>query len=114
MEKEKKFIIKGIDNIDTAGNIIDDNISTVEHHHRLKSHKIGNLCLTLTTIALVIICLFVDASFAPFIVLLMSSRIGSSLYMVIKQKERKEIVKLIIWIALFSKSTMVCFQLMMF
>ncbi len=88
--------------------------TTVEHPHHItiKAHKIGDVSLTVMTVILVIICLCVDAYFAPFIILLMSSRIGKSVYIIAKNPSKKEVIKLIIWLALFAKSAASCIQLL--
>ncbi len=72
----------------------------------LMANKIGSICLTVTTLVLVIIDLFFGISFAPLIILLMSSRIGSSIYMIKKAPSKKEVLKLIFWLVLLTKSLM--------
>ncbi|WP_317855563.1 hypothetical protein [Chakrabartyella piscis] len=89
-----------------------ETIDISEHQDILKAHKIGDISLTVTTVILVIISLYVDAHFAPFIILLMSSRIGKSVYTIIKTTSKKEIGKLVVWLALFAKSAASCFQLL--
>lgn len=81
-----------------------------ELHHRLTAHKIGDLTLTVTTVLLVVVSLYFDMQFAPFIILLMSSRIGASLYTVVKTASKKEFSKLVLWCALFAKSAFSCIQ----
>lgn len=81
-----------------------ERIEQLEPQEQLKAYKIGSIGLTITTIILVIISLCFGGSFAPFIILLMSSRIGTSIYIIIKTNARKEIGKLVLWIALLGKS----------
>lgn len=78
--------------------------------YAIKAHKIGDVSLTITTLIFVIISLSYNMQFAPFIVLLMSSRIGASIYTIIKKTSKQEIRKLILWSALFIKSAITCFQ----
>ncbi len=92
---------------------MEETIDQSHHHVKLKAHKIGDVSLTVTTVILVILCLWVDASFAPFIILLMSSRIGKSVYTIIKTNSKKEIGKLVVWLALFGKSAASCYQLLL-
>ncbi len=90
-----------------------NDISAEDEHdiyHKLRAHKIGDLSLTITTIVLVIICLYSGKQFAPFIVLLMASRIGASAYIVIKNYSKGECRKLIVWCTLFGKSAFTCWQ----
>lgn len=82
----------------------DRRIEQIQPSDKLKAHKMGDLSLTITTIILVVISIYFNAYFAPFIILLMSSRIGTSIYTIIKTTSKKEIRKLIIWIALLVKS----------
>ncbi len=88
----------------------DISTETIDHSHTIKAHKIGDTTLTITTVIFVIISLSFKMQFAPFIVLLMSSRIGTSIYTVIKNTSKREIRKLILWSALFIKSAISCFQ----
>lgn len=86
------------------------NAEKPEMHHKLKAHKVGDAALTITTILLVVVSLYYDMQFAPFIILLMSSRIGTSLYTVLKTASKVELRKLIVWCALFLKSVFSCWQ----
>lgn len=90
----------------------EDNVNVVnaEISHKLKAHKLGDLTLTITTIVFVVVSLYFNMQFAPFIVLLMSSRIGTSIYTVVKTASKKEFRKLIVWCALFFKSAFSCWQ----
>ncbi len=81
-----------------------ETISQIKTYDKLKAHKIGDVSLTITTIILVVISLYFDMYFAPFIILLMSSRIGKSVYVITKKASKKEIGKLVVWIALLAKS----------
>ncbi len=90
--------------------IDNENIDNKHIEHKLKAYKIGDISLTIATIVLVIICLCSEKQFAPFIVLLMSSRIGTSVYTVIKTFSKKEFGKLVVWCALFVKSAFTCWQ----
>ncbi len=92
--------------------IVGETANQNEHQDILKAHKIGDMSLTVTTVILVIISIYFDAHFAPFIILLMSSRIGKSVYTIIKTTSKKEIGKLVVWLALFAKSAASCFQLL--
>lgn len=79
-------------------------------HQTVKAHKIGDASLTITTVILVLISLHFGVQFAPFIILLMSSRIGASIYTVIKTTSKREMGKLALWCALFLKSAVSCWQ----
>ncbi len=93
---------------ETNENYINEN--KTEALDSLKAHIIGDRALTITTLVLVCISLYFDMQFAPFIILLMSSRIGSSLYAFIKTASKKEFCKLMVWCALFGKSALSCWQ----
>lgn len=90
----------------------DETIGQIEAHDKLKAHKIGDLSLTITTLILVVISICFDTYFAPFIILLMSSRIGTSIYTIIKTTSKKEMRKLLVWIALLTKSVFSYSQLL--
>ncbi len=79
-------------------------LQPMELHEKLKAHNIGDLCLTITTVILVIVSLCFSQSFAPFIILLMASRIGNTVFTLVKAPSKKEILKLILWLALLTKS----------
>lgn len=101
------------DSIVTEPTTVNPTKEDASHHHiTLKAHKIGDVSLTVMTVVLVIVSLWYDASFAPFIILLMSSRIGKSVYTIIKTTSKKEMGKLVIWLALFGKSAASCVQLL--
>ncbi len=86
------------------GEHVSEAVDGVAHHTKLKAHKLGDISLTITTLILVVVSICYDTQFAPFIILLMSSRIGASIYTVIKTASKMEIRKLILWLALFGKS----------
>ncbi len=83
----------------TANTIIED-----DKHLILLSHKLGNKALALATLILVVVNLFYSLPYAPFIILLMSSRIVSSVYLLIKKPTKKEIIWLVVWVTLMAKS----------
>ncbi len=82
----------------------ENNTALIDPHDKLKSHKIGDLSLTITTLILVVISIYHETNFTPFIILLMSSRIGHSIHTIMKAPSKIEVIKLILWLLLFTKS----------
>ncbi len=68
------------------------------------SQVLAGRALTVATLALVVVNIIFSLPYAPFIIMLMASRITSSLYLVIKHPCKKNIIWLIVWVALMAKS----------
>ncbi len=68
------------------------------------SQQIANKTLTLATLILVVVNIVFSLPYAPFIILLMSSRIASTLFLVIKKPSKKNIIWIVVWLALMAKS----------
>lgn len=88
-------------------------VETAKSFDQVKAHKMGDLSLTVTTLILVAVSIYCDAYFAPFIILLMSSRIGASIYTIIKTAAKREMAKLVLWVSLCANSAFSYFQLLM-
>lgn len=102
----KKYLLKNTkDNL--AAHHAEDH---AEAFDKIKAHRIGDRSLTIATLVLVAISLYYNMQFAPFIILLMASRIGPSLYIVVKTASKREFRKLLLWLALLGKSVFSCYQ----
>lgn len=79
-------------------------ISEEEKDLILVSQRLANKALTIATLVLVVVNIIFSLPYAPFIILLMSSRIISSVYRVMKMPSKKAIAWLVVWVALMAKS----------
>lgn len=71
---------------------------------KIKAQDLGNKALTVATLILVCIDIVFSVPYAPLIILLMSGRIVSSVYLLAKAPTKKAIIWCLVWVALMAKS----------